>query len=300
MKVANSYQGISAPSLFRAGSEPGTLDTASGTFRTGIMTITPAMAGMLLKHNKNNRSLRPQLVRQYAEDMRQGNFEMTHQGIAFYANGDLADGQHRLQAIVESGISQSMLVTVGEPMSAHIDIGAKRTEMDAIHITNPGLDWVSARAVAMLNILKTQFPVMGVVTLTDKQTYLAAHRQAFEFALDAYHGTGKGLGSAAIYLAFAVAHMDGADADVLAEAAELLSTGMLPPVPNPASNTMLALRNYLQSQPNRSGGTYNRVTLYSTAHMLHKYIKGQSAVRVMIPTKFPFGVYDMRNNRHIV
>lgn len=286
--------------LFRPGSEPGTVDTSSQVFITDKMLITPELASALLLHNKNNRNLRPMLVRQYAEDMRQGNFHMTHQGIAFYENGDLADGQHRLHAIVESGVSVWLQVTIGEKVTGHIDIGAKRTELDALRICNPAMSWANSRAVAMVNILKSVFPGTGIVTLTDKQAYLAANRTAFEFALDTYRGTVKNLCSSAISLAFAMAYMDGVDPMVLKSAAGLLATGMLPDAPDPASNTMLSLRNYLQGHSGRSGSAYNKQVLYVTAHMLNRYVHGQSAVRVSVPTKFPFGVYDMDGVRSVV
>ena len=80
---------------------------------TAIETITPEMAKRYLERNTKNRRLEPRVVERYASDMKEGRFGLTHQGIGFYEDGELADGQHRLSAIVKSGVSVKMLVTKG-------------------------------------------------------------------------------------------------------------------------------------------------------------------------------------------
>lgn len=56
-------------------------------------------------------------VDKYASDMSHGRWMESHQGIAFDTNGDLQDGQHRLAAIVKSGVSVWMMVTTNAPVS---------------------------------------------------------------------------------------------------------------------------------------------------------------------------------------
>lgn len=96
--------------------------------------ITPRIAKKYLELNRNNRPIRKQLVAQLAELIKQGKFHSTHQGIAFYESGDLADGQHRLSAIAESGIAVQMLVSRGVPSEANhcIDRGIARTAKDTL------------------------------------------------------------------------------------------------------------------------------------------------------------------------
>lgn len=76
--------------------------------------------------NRNRSRLR---VARYAEDMEEGFWDVTHQGIAIDEFGVLMDGQHRLEAIVESGIPQILLVCVGVPRATFwlIDGGFTRT-----------------------------------------------------------------------------------------------------------------------------------------------------------------------------
>lgn len=71
-----------------------------------------------------------------ANDMKSGNWQENGETIIIATNGQLVDGQHRLNAIVESGTTQQMLVVTGvAPASIHtIDQGASRGLHDALQI----------------------------------------------------------------------------------------------------------------------------------------------------------------------
>lgn len=81
--------------------------------KTTIKTVTPSIAEEYLKTMVRNRSCNPRTVSAYAQDMRNGNWFLTHQGIAFNSSGRLVDGQHRLRAVIESGADVEMMVTTG-------------------------------------------------------------------------------------------------------------------------------------------------------------------------------------------
>lgn len=102
-------------------------------------TITPVDAAKFLENNRSNRRLRPKKVDQYCRDMRAGKFVTTHQGIAVYENGVLADGQHRLMAICKTGIPCRMLVVTGIPFDEDhilaIDNGSIRSVTDSSSIS---------------------------------------------------------------------------------------------------------------------------------------------------------------------
>lgn len=87
-----------------------------------------------LKHNtKNYRTLRPSKVIQYASIMKRGEWQLTSEGIAFYENGDLANGQHRLNAIVKSNVTVPIYVTFDVPNDAkEYDRGMKRSSGDIL------------------------------------------------------------------------------------------------------------------------------------------------------------------------
>ena len=83
--------------------------------KTEIVLVTPKLAKQWLGtvDAAKQRNLNPRTVTQYATAMKLGHWILTHQGIAFDVQGNLCDGQHRVAAIVESGIPVKIMVTTG-------------------------------------------------------------------------------------------------------------------------------------------------------------------------------------------
>src|SRR5215475_2613091 len=102
--------------------------------RTTLEMIDPETAELYLEFNKVNRRLKQTVVEKYARDMSAGRWEMTHEGIAFDVDDNLCDGQHRLKAIMLSGVTLCLLVTRGLPREAKkaMDQGEKRTAVDRL------------------------------------------------------------------------------------------------------------------------------------------------------------------------
>ena len=101
-----------------------------------VMTITPQLAEKMLAKNTINRNLSERAANKYAQIMRDGNWSVTHQGVAFYDDGTLADGQHRLVGVVQAGVPVEMLVVSGlkKEQSIHIDTHRPRSMIDGIKI----------------------------------------------------------------------------------------------------------------------------------------------------------------------
>jgi hypothetical protein len=82
--------------------------------RTGVSysieCVTPATAEQWLTKNTANRKVRRARVDRYARDMLTGSFLENGASICFAADGTLLDGQHRLMAVVQAGVSVWMLV----------------------------------------------------------------------------------------------------------------------------------------------------------------------------------------------
>lgn len=97
---------------------------------TSVMEhITPEIAKKYLENNTNNYRFMSKIkVKNYSEDMKRGLWETNGEPIVFGADGTLKDGQHRLQAIVESGVSCWILVVRGVENDVQIyDMGMGRT-----------------------------------------------------------------------------------------------------------------------------------------------------------------------------
>lgn len=94
--------------------------------------ITPEMAKAYLAQNTANyRNIKPRNVRAYAADMKAGNWQNNGEPIIFYKSGKLADGQHRLLAIVNAGVPVQMLVVRGVDDNVSVmDVGATRSAAD--------------------------------------------------------------------------------------------------------------------------------------------------------------------------
>lgn len=98
--------------------------------------VTPETATDWLTRNDSNRQIRERYVAQLVRDIRNGNWQMTGETIKFDTQDRLLDGQHRLSAVVSSGITVPMLVVRGVDPSARdvIDSGVKRTAGDALRM----------------------------------------------------------------------------------------------------------------------------------------------------------------------
>lgn len=105
--------------------------------KSEVETITPATAQRyLLKNSPRNRPLRSSRVAELSRDILRGDWRLSHQPIAFDTDGNLIDGQHRLNAIIQTGISLQVMVTRGvDPESFDvIDRGLKRSAGDVLGI----------------------------------------------------------------------------------------------------------------------------------------------------------------------
>lgn len=110
--------------------------------------VTPDMAAeWLAAGNVDNRAIRQTVVRRYADMMRGGEWHATHQGVAF-SDRRLIDGQHRLSAIVQSGIPQWMVIFADQSDVTFgvLDKGVSRNLRDEVPMPGPVLDTISLMA----------------------------------------------------------------------------------------------------------------------------------------------------------
>jgi len=101
-----------------------------------VETITPKDAIKMLKTNTYNRTVTKTRVRQYSRQMKNGEWILTGQGITFDKNGTLQDGQQRLLALVDAGVTLQFLVIRGTEPEAfdRYDVGKNRTGGDVLSV----------------------------------------------------------------------------------------------------------------------------------------------------------------------
>lgn len=109
------------------------------TFKKTVV-VTPEYAAILLKYNANNRPISKAVVDNYAGFMKRNTWVSLPQTriITFNADGCLIDGQQRLNAIIQSGVSQEMDIwqtnTSDTAMFLPFDRGKNRTITDVTKI----------------------------------------------------------------------------------------------------------------------------------------------------------------------
>jgi len=119
-----------------------------------FLRVTPQLAEHWLAQNTHNRPIIKAVVERYKRDMMRGRWHLEGSPIKFSPDGTLLDGQQRLTAVVQTGISQTFLVVKGIETDAQIamDTGRKRTAGDALAINGFGAYSTRLAAVARLYI----------------------------------------------------------------------------------------------------------------------------------------------------
>lgn len=147
--------------------------------------IDPETAMVWLRRNKNNRKVSQALVERFTRDMVAGNWPYTHQGIAFDNTGRLIDGQHRLHAIAQSGVTVPMQVSVNMPpeILMAIDQGKNRTTADVATLKAGTLIEANLSAVAR-GILNQGCRIRWQGTRTEEVDFILSHLTPLLYAIE--------------------------------------------------------------------------------------------------------------------
>jgi hypothetical protein len=101
-----------------------------------VVKLTPEYAGELLAKNRKNRPFSAATVERYERTITNGDWRLNGETIILFKDGTLADGQHRCQAVVNTGIAIDVLLVGGIDESSFnsINDGKRRTAADVLHI----------------------------------------------------------------------------------------------------------------------------------------------------------------------
>jgi len=127
--------------------------TVNDPFTLGFVDVTPELAEQLLAQNITNRNVRLSNLKLIVTDIEDGEFQLTHQGIAINSLGQLVDGQHRLLAIIKTGKTLRMALfrynSPVTPLGLNIDRSAKRTASDIHQLDRKVAETAATLAVIM-------------------------------------------------------------------------------------------------------------------------------------------------------
>lgn len=120
-----------------------------------IMTITPEIAKDMLAKNTRNRRLCQNTVAGLADKIKNGYWEDANgETIKIRKDGSTADGQHRLYAVVVSGVPIITWVITGldNNVGRGIDVGRKRNVADVARLES-GDSWYNNSKVALIRFM---------------------------------------------------------------------------------------------------------------------------------------------------
>jgi hypothetical protein len=142
-----------------------------------VVFVTPEIAERWLGMNGHNRLIRGATVRQYARDMTAGDWRLTGETIKFAPDGTLLDGQHRLKAVVLSGVTIPMFVARGiDPEAQNVmDSGRKRTASDMLGLAGEK-NYSTLAAAARL--------ALAIKAGQDLSTYDPSHAEIQQYVHD--------------------------------------------------------------------------------------------------------------------
>ncbi len=151
-----------------------------------LVLVTPELAAQWLERNRINCTPSPAVVARYAWDMSHERWDLTEEPIAFDSDGYLVQGQHRLMAVVKSGVSVSFYLAENAPgIWATRDRGYSRRAghflrwSEGEHADDPRLG-AALNCLALLVTYSTHTVFHAFL-----QELLLAHEQGFRWALGA-------------------------------------------------------------------------------------------------------------------
>ena len=237
-------------------------------------TFTPAKAQKILdKQNTSNRSLRHGVVEKYADDMRNGRWTRCVVPISFFSDGTLADGQHRLFAVIESGVPQTFEVLHGitkEDM-LNIDTGLNRTLVDSVSLA--GLN-ITLSNQLLSYARGVHYGDRGSVALsnTKRLMLVETYRPHLEWTIS--NGPkGHSIRNGPVMSAIARAHMHNVNLERLKRFCEVLTNGQSNGMQDSAAVT---LRNYLKNL----GNAASRASVWRET-----FLKVQNSIKYFVANK---------------
>ena len=109
--------------------------TRPGKFTKPDHFLTPGQAAIIMvEKNGMNRPINPSTMFGFAQAFKDGEYIPTHQGAAFYEDGNLFDGQHRFGGVAISGVSLAIDITFNMSKEALkvVDQSTRRRVGDAL------------------------------------------------------------------------------------------------------------------------------------------------------------------------
>jgi len=147
--------------------------------RAYVERIGPSLAREYLKHNTMNRKLNERHAERLRDIMLAGDWWMNGETIIFGCDGTLLNGQHRLHAIIASGVAVDVFVIRGidEQAFRTLDGGRIRTTGEVLYIDGEkNANNVAAAVQALVSFVDANGNVPATISAGRKATPVLAAR----------------------------------------------------------------------------------------------------------------------------
>lgn len=231
-----------------------------------IMNITPAIANQFLGMNIGNRSISKSLVESYAADMAAGRWHTNGEPITI-SGGRLISGQHRMLAVLKSGVTLNDVVVVYTDDADMVDTGRTRSVKDL-----SGIDpFISAAVSIVLEMTMKKKPSKAFII----QKY-NDWKEDCDYVESIINNRKVGLRKAALSGAVLAARMNGYPEDLLEQFCKVLISGE---TKSEKDRTIIMLRD-LALTYTKGGSSERKIMYLKTQAVLKAYSEGRTISKI--------------------
>jgi hypothetical protein len=257
-----------------------------------VVSVTPQLAKeWLTKNIGNNRKLMKGKIDKWATSMLDGEW-IVAESIKFDKNGNLFDGQHRLMAVIQTGLTIDFLVTEGyDPKAAQVvDIGANRRLEHIAQLQGKKFDKFQASVMRAMLIPTGKFyrqkDILSHQAMID---LIGEYQEYIEYAMKVTPNKASFLNKSPFLAALAraaffynVIDNDSSDeAERLNDARIILKTGM---TNNEEDTAILKLRDWLNGSKNLTTNNGDRtLAYYMTDYYIWLFMNKKPRKNMSIP-----------------
>ena len=246
-----------------------------------IMEVTPQLAENWIIYNiENNRHLNNKTVELLKNILLSGKGKLTNDAISFNINGMLVNGQHRLWAIIESGVTLKCIIQKNLPLDSMdcLDQGKRRTNDDNFKIQGKNYPKDCAATVrCILNSLSSHRAT--VYSHSEIADFMEKYHESVQYA---HENLPKGIFKSSAFRAVMTrAHILKKPLEKLTRFCTVLMTGLN----TPEDGAALLLRNKILENNNKMNNRRNQRDYYTwTETALAHYLNNRTPGR-LLPAK---------------
>jgi hypothetical protein len=190
-----------------------------------LTTITPTMARKFLEKNTMNRPLNKNNLAFLKKEIGNDNYFVTGESVKIAKDGTLLDGQHRLQAIVETGkaVKMFLIENLEKDSFKYMDTGRTRAASDVLAIEG------HKNASSLAGIVKfvigynkgnlSSDKTKGIITNSEVSDFVEKHLNSLTDSYEFGFGKGRKLiqGKLVSAMHYVLKKIDEKDADMFIE-----------------------------------------------------------------------------------